>query len=99
MMSQLTLRDRELVALGAALAANCIPCVEFHIPKAREAGISDAELSEALALADKIRQVPARKVLEVADLLVEAGDAEEPSPTLDRCTEMMRAKDENPSCC
>jgi AhpD family alkylhydroperoxidase len=98
-MRQLTLRDRELVALGAALAANCIPCVEFHIPKAREAGISDAELSEVLALADKVRQVPAKKVLEVADLLVEGGDAVEPGSTLDRCTEMMGAKDKNPSCC
>ena len=65
-MSQLTLRDRELVALGAAIAANCIPCVEFHIPKAREAGISDSELKEVLALADKVRQVPAKKVLEKA---------------------------------
>ena len=73
--------------------------MQFHIPKAREAGISDAELSEALALADKVRQVPAKKVLEVADLLVEGGDVEEAGSTLDRCTEMMGAKDKNPSCC
>ena len=97
-MSELTLRDRELVALGAALAANCIPCVEFHIPKAREAGITDTELSEVLALADKVRQVPAKKVLEVADRLVKGGDAE-PRSTPDKCTEMMGAMDKNPSCC
>jgi 4-carboxymuconolactone decarboxylase len=97
-MSELTLRDRELVALGAALGANCVPCVEFHIPKSREAGISDAELSEVLALADKVRQVPAKKVLEVADQLVKGGNAEAHS-TPDQCKEMMGAMDKTPSCC
>lgn len=65
-MSLLSLRDRELVALGAALASNCLPCIEFHVPAARKAGLSDAEIGEALALADKIRQVPATKVLDTA---------------------------------
>ena len=36
-MSTLSLRDRELVALGAALASNCVPCIEFHVPAARKA--------------------------------------------------------------
>lgn len=69
-MTQLTPRDRELVALGAAVAANCIPCVEYHIPKAREAGLDDAELTEVLAVADMVRQVPAEKVLATAHALV-----------------------------
>ena len=64
--SPLNLRERELVALGAALASNCVPCIEYHVPKAREAGLSDAEIHAAIELADKIRQVPARKVLEAA---------------------------------
>jgi AhpD family alkylhydroperoxidase len=65
-MTTLTLRERELVALGAALASNCVPCIEFHVPAARKAGLSDAEIGEAIALADKIRQVPAAKVLDAA---------------------------------
>lgn len=69
-MTQLTPRDRELVALGAAVASNCIPCVEYHIPKAREAGLTDAELTEVLAVADMVRQVPADKVLDAAQALV-----------------------------
>ena len=97
-MSELSLREREFVALGAALAANCIPCVEFHIPKARAAGISNAELSEVLALADKVRQVPAKKVLEVANRLVKGENAQTHS-TLDQCAEMMGATDKSPSCC
>jgi AhpD family alkylhydroperoxidase len=65
-MNDLTIRERELVALGAALASNCAPCIEHHIPEARKAGLSDTQISEAIQLADKVRQVPARKVLNVA---------------------------------
>jgi 4-carboxymuconolactone decarboxylase len=65
-MSELNTREQSLVALGAALASNCVPCVEFHIPGARRAGLSDIEINEALQIADKVRQVPARTVLETA---------------------------------
>jgi 4-carboxymuconolactone decarboxylase len=69
-MNALNPRERELVALGAALASNCVPCVQFHIPEARKAGLTDAEIREAIQLADKVRQVPARKVLETAQQLL-----------------------------
>jgi 4-carboxymuconolactone decarboxylase len=62
-MSEITFRDRELVALGAAMGSNCIPCIEHHISESRKAGLTDEEIGEAISLADKIRQVPAQKVL------------------------------------
>ena len=96
-MSQLSLRDRELVALGAAIAANCIPCVEFHIPKARDAGISDTQLDEVLALADKVRRVPAKKVLAVASRLVNGAEAGAASTAT--CAEVMDSESEQSSCC
>lgn len=65
-MDRLTNRERELVALGAALGSNCVPCIEYHIPQARKAGLSDGQINEAIHLADKVRQVPARKVLATA---------------------------------
>lgn len=65
-MDPLSLRERELVALGAALASNCVPCIEFHVPAARKAGLSDAEIAAAIGIADRIRQVPAGKVLDAA---------------------------------
>ena len=65
-MNALTFRDRELVALGAALASNCVPCIEFHVPEARKAGLTDAEIAEAIELADKIKRVPAGKPLDAA---------------------------------
>ena len=74
-MSTLSMRDRELVALGAALASNCIPCIEFHVPAARQAGLSDADIAEAIALADKIRKVPADKALDAAHAQLGAAPA------------------------
>ena len=74
-MESLNARDRELVALGAALGSNCVPCIEYHIPEARKAGLSDQEIGEAVRLADKVRQVPAAKVLRAAMTMLEATDA------------------------
>ena len=74
-MSDLTPRDRELVALGAAMGSNCVPCVEYHIPESRKVGLTDPEIHAAIQHADKIRQVPARKTLQAAlKLLPSAAD-------------------------
>ncbi len=72
----LTDRERELVAIGAAIGSNCVPCIEHHIPEARKSGLSDAQIGEAVRLADSVRQVPAAKVLNAAlGLLGEANKA------------------------
>lgn len=68
--NNLSLKERELTALGAAIASNCIPCIEYHIPQARKAGLSDAEIREAVELADQVRRVPADKVLQTAFALL-----------------------------
>src|SRR5512141_625755 len=74
-MEHLTTRDRELVALGAALGSNCVPCIEAHVPAARKAGLSDSEIREAVRQADELRHIPAAKVLKTAlAMLGEASD-------------------------
>ncbi len=74
-MSELNHRERELVALGAAIGSNCVPCMEYHIPEARRAGLTDVQIAGAIRLADSVRQVPARKVLDTAHrVLAETAD-------------------------
>jgi AhpD family alkylhydroperoxidase len=68
--STLSPRDSELVALGAALASNCVPCIEYHIKEARKVKLTDAEIAAAIELADKVRRVPAGKVLDAASRLL-----------------------------
>ena len=84
-MSHLNPGQAELVALGAAMGSNCLPCVEYHVPEALEAGLTPAQVSEAIALADKVRQVPARKVLERALHLLREMQPEPGAPTDESC--------------
>ena len=72
-MCELNGRERELVALGAALASNCVPCIEYHVPEARKAGLSDDQIKEALKIADKVRRVPARAVIQTAMARINEG--------------------------
>lgn len=65
-MEHLTTRERELIAIGAALASNCVPCIENHIDEARKVGLTDPEIKDAVRLADELRRVPAAKVLNTA---------------------------------
>ena len=48
-------QDKELAAIGASIGCNCRPCIEHHIPAGREAGLSDADLTEAVATARAVR--------------------------------------------
>jgi AhpD family alkylhydroperoxidase len=52
---QLEQPDKELAAIGASIGCNCRPCIEHHIPAGREAGLSDADLAEAVATARTVR--------------------------------------------
>ena len=39
---------KELVAMGAAAAANCHPCMDYHLAKCDELGIDRAEVAAAV---------------------------------------------------
>lgn len=52
---QLAQRDKELAAIGASFGCNCRPCIEHHIPAGRNAGLSEAELADAVATARAVR--------------------------------------------
>ncbi len=97
-MTSLSVRERELVALGAAMGSNCVPCIEYHVPEARKAGLTDLQISEAVGLADKVRQVPARKVLDAAlKLLPETSAGEKTNK--ETCTTAAPTARTNALCC
>lgn len=41
---------KELVAMGAAAAANCHPCMDYHLAKCDELGIDREEVAEAVKI-------------------------------------------------
>ena len=50
----LSVKVRELVAVGAAHAAKCSPCIYLHTKKAKEAGATKEEIAEAIFVASLI---------------------------------------------
>lgn len=60
----------ELVAIGAAVGANCEPCLKYHYAKARKAGAGAGAITAAVRLAQAVKDTPARSVLEVAARLL-----------------------------
>ena len=48
-------RTKELVAIGASFAAHCQPCVNFHINRAKELGVGDDEIKEAVSVGRMIQ--------------------------------------------
>jgi AhpD family alkylhydroperoxidase len=52
---QLEPTEKELAAIGASVGAGCRPCIEHHVAAARQAGISEPELAEAVATAFTVR--------------------------------------------
>ncbi len=85
MSDVLTREQEELVAVGAAIGANCEPCVKFHLRKASEAGLSTAQLQAAVAVAAKVKETPARLVLEAAQRLLGPGGVEKEAPRAGCC--------------
>jgi AhpD family alkylhydroperoxidase len=88
----------ELVAIGAAIAANCEPCLRYHSRTAEKLGVTAADMARAVALAAKVKAAPHQGVLRLAAELTGAVpaareetcvatkcEAEDGKPTTTRC--------------
>ncbi len=65
-------RIRELIAVGASVGANCHSCLEYHFGKAREEGVPDDEIAEAIEVGKLVRKGAQGKMDKLAiDLLRE----------------------------
>ena len=63
----LRLKERELVAVGASVAAGCMPCTDFHVVAARRAKAMDEDIRQAIADALCVRR-SAAEVMEAHGL-------------------------------
>ncbi|MHC4291799.1 MAG: carboxymuconolactone decarboxylase family protein [Planctomycetota bacterium] len=48
-------KTRELIAIGASVSANCQPCVEFHLSKAKKLEIAPKDIQTALEIGTMVR--------------------------------------------
>ncbi len=49
-------KTKSLIALGASVTANCQPCIEIHIGKARENGADEQQIKMAIEVAKSVRK-------------------------------------------
>ena len=49
-------KTKELIALGAAYAVNCQPCMELHKQQAAEAGANAQEMRAAIEVAESVKK-------------------------------------------
>ena len=59
----------ELVAIGAAIAANCEPCLKYHYRQAQTLGVSKADMARAVQIAAKVKDSPHQAILRLANRL------------------------------
>jgi len=49
-------RTAELIAIGASVAAHCQPCLAYHVSAARDLGIDEALIREAIAAGHRVEK-------------------------------------------
>jgi AhpD family alkylhydroperoxidase len=69
-------QTRELVAIGASVAANCYPCMKHHLAKCEELGVAAADIRTAAEVGMMVNRGAAGNTRKfVAELL----DVEDPA--------------------
>ena len=50
----LDIKTKELIGLTCSMVLRCDDCIKYHLGKAKEAGISDEQIVEAMAIANLV---------------------------------------------
>jgi AhpD family alkylhydroperoxidase len=68
-----------MIAIGASVTANCIPCIQYHFAKARDVGVTDAEIKAAVQVGKMVRKGAANKWDEEIGVLLSTASGESSS--------------------
>lgn len=49
-------KTKELIAIGASVGAHCQPCLTYHVAKAKELGLAEDEIREAIAVGHMVEK-------------------------------------------
>ncbi|HEU4758734.1 MAG TPA: carboxymuconolactone decarboxylase family protein [Dehalococcoidia bacterium] len=82
-------KERESVAIGAAIGAGCRPCTQYHVRAALKAGLREEEVRQAVSEAEVLRIQAATSVADFARGLL--GGGEESDATLCYPSEPLQA--------
>ena len=63
---------KELVAIGASVAANCYPCMKYHLARCAELGVTRAEVRAAAEVGKMVNRGAASNTRKFVDELLGA---------------------------
>jgi AhpD family alkylhydroperoxidase len=69
-------KTKLLIMVGAAVTANCQPCLKTLIKKACESGVNKKEISEAIGVAKIVRKSSMTQIDRFVSTLTETASAE-----------------------
>ena len=72
-------KDLEIIAVGASVAAGCLPCTRFHLRAAARTGADQAEITQAVRDATRLRMA-ATAIMARAGGLSETESLPDPDP-------------------
>ena len=89
----------ELVAIGAAIAANCEPCLKYHYREAKQLGVSEIDMAQAAVMGAKVKDAPHQSILRLADRLLGSGVATAEGAEDSCCGEKKGGSKAGGACC
>ena len=82
--SGLDAQTKNLVAIGAAAAVNCRPCLEHHVPHGLAAGLTEADVRMAIEIGFGVnRGAHAKTQGYIDDVISDSADADLEAPCCD----------------
>ena len=80
----MTEQTKELIAIGASVAAHCQPCLKYHYAKAHELGVEITDINAAIDVGHQVAQGAGKAIRNFQETLV-AGQSTEASTGSDCC--------------
>ena len=68
--SHLKPKITELIAIGASIGGNCLPCLRFHFAEAIKLGVSIDEIKEAIKIGKTVKEKPMNDIYKLAEDLI-----------------------------
>ena len=72
-------KTKELIAIGASITAHCKPCLSFHVDKAKELGLTEDEIKDAIAVGHMVEKGSMSAMKKFSEQVFDAPAEEAPS--------------------
>lgn len=69
-LSKLDAKTSELIAIGASIGGNCLPCLRYHFAEALKLGCTIQQIEEAVNIGRMVKERPINDIYKLAEDLI-----------------------------